>query len=128
MGLVVACGGGGGDDDDPADQARSACRRLGDALVEANRVAEGGATPEDARRVVDDLRDLADQADQAAEEDSAYFALANALNQLIAGLERANGPQITSSTSTAARQCLELFPQLTTTTTAATTTSERTEP
>ncbi len=128
---LAACGGGSGGDDGPSDQAKDACRRLGDALVEANRVAEGGATREEAQRVLDDLEALADDAGQAAEEDSAYFALANALDQLIAGLKSANAAQIDASTRTAARQCVDLFPDLvpqTTAPTTAPTTTAATEP
>jgi hypothetical protein len=122
-----ACGGGSGDDDGPSDVAKDACERYGDFLAEAARLG-GTPTREQAEELVSNLRGIAADAEQASEDDSAYFALANALDQLLSGFETANQAQIDASNRTIARQCLDLFPELGPTESSAPASTEATEP
>jgi len=123
---LAACGGGS-DDDGPADQAKDACQRYGRFLADAGRL-EGMPSQEEAQELVQRLRGIAADAETAAEEDSAYFALANGLDQLLRGFETANQAQIDASNRTIARQCLELFPELDPTQSSAPPSTEGTEP
>jgi len=115
----AACGGGSSDGDSPADVAKDACKRLGDFLVDADAVA-AAPTQAQAKELVKQLRSIADDAQQAAGDDSTYFALSTALDQLLNGLTTANQSQIEAGYRNAPAQCLQLFPGLLPTTSAPT--------
>ena len=99
--------------------AKDACKRLGDFLVDANAVA-AAPTQAQAKELVKQLRSIADDAQQAAGDDSTYFALSTAPDQLLNGLTTANQSQIEAGYRNAPAQCLQLFPGLLPTTSAPT--------
>ncbi len=121
IGLVgLAACDGDSDGGSGADLAESVCRRLNNVIAAAIDPAGPQITPQELRK---QANALADDGQQAADEDSTYSQLANGLDQFRDGIIEPNRSKLSAGQRLSARQCLELFPsitQQTTTTTSAT--------